>query len=158
MAIATLSSSGLALLASVGCILYLCHRSLRFVPIAGIPYNKGSAYTILGDIPRLLVQLCTGEALFPWLMDETRRQDSPVVQVFVRIFRQPWVIVADHRESQDILLRRTKEFDRSAIQRDLFGSIVPNFHLHFSSDHEDFKKHKNIVRNLMTPAFLNQVS
>lgn len=151
------SSGTLVLTASVLGLLYLCYRRMLCRPIPGIPYTEGSAYTLLGDVPRILARVRSGEELFTWLFDDTVRLNSPVVQIFGRPFAKPWVVVADYRESQDIMLRRTKEFDRADFFKDLFGGVTPDFHVHFRSDDERTKKHKNLLKDLMTPAFLHQV-
>lgn len=70
----------------------------------------------------------------------------------------PWVVVTDPFESQDILLRRTKEFDRSGFFGDLINGILPEQHIQFLSTDERFKKNRNLINHLMAPTFISQVS
>lgn len=70
----------------------------------------------------------------------------------------PWVVVTDPFESQDILLRRTKEFDRSGFFGDLINGILPEQHIQFLSTDERFKQNRNLINHLMAPTFISQVS
>lgn len=70
----------------------------------------------------------------------------------------PWVVVTDPFDSQDILLRRTKEFDRSGFFGDLINGILPEQHIQFLSTDERFKENRNLINHLMAPTFISQVS
>jgi cytochrome P450 len=70
----------------------------------------------------------------------------------------PWVVVTDPYECQDILLRRTKEFDRSGFFGDLIGGILPEQHIQFLSNDARFKDNRNLINHLMAPTFINQIS
>lgn len=70
----------------------------------------------------------------------------------------PWVVVTDPLESQDILLRRTKEFDRSGFFGELIGGILPEQHIQFLSSDARFKNNRNLINHLMAPTFISQVS
>jgi cytochrome P450 len=70
----------------------------------------------------------------------------------------PWVVVTDPLESQDILLRRTKEFDRSGFFGDLINGILPEQHIQFLSTDARFKDSRNLINHLMAPTFINQIS
>lgn len=70
----------------------------------------------------------------------------------------PWVVVTDPLESQDILLRRTKEFDRSGFFHELIGEILPEQHIQFRSTDQRFKSQRNLINHLMTPSFISQIS
>lgn len=63
----------------------------------------------------------------------TERHNSPIIQAFVQPFAKPWVIVTDPFETQDILLRRGKEIDRSLLIRDMLGGLLPEQHMTFQS-------------------------
>lgn len=88
----------------------------------------------------------------------TERHNSPIVQVFIKPFEKPWVVVADPFETQDILLRRGKEIDRSLLIGDILGPLLPEQHMQFHSDDPRFKKNRNLINHLMTPSFINRVS
>ena len=55
--------------------------------------------------------------------------NSPIVQVFMRPFGKPWVILCDFREARDIQMYRTNDFDRARMLEDMFGVLVPNCHV-----------------------------
>lgn len=127
-------------------------------PIPGIPYNASAVNSLLGDIPQMMEYKQKTEQIFPWLVAQTVKLQSPIVQVWARPFSKPWVLIADFKESQDILMRRTKEFDRSGFFGDLFMGLVPDHHIFRLSHDEKFKSNRFLMKDLMTPAFLNTVS
>ncbi|EXJ69984.1 uncharacterized protein A1O5_07057 [Cladophialophora psammophila CBS 110553] len=138
--------------------LYLGYRRLLPRPIPGIPYNESATHSLFGDIPEMMNYMARTEEVWPWIADQVTKHQSPIVQVFARPFARPWVIISDHRESCDVLLRRTKEFDRSNFTADVFTGLVPDMHISFKSTEEQFKLHRNLLKDLMTPAFLHAVT
>ncbi|OLN85759.1 Steroid 21-hydroxylase [Colletotrichum chlorophyti] len=139
----------------VSVLLWLYYRALP-KPLPGIPYNP-EALSIYGDIPSLTKYAAKHQVFSKWMALQTERLRSPIVQVFIRPFSAPRVVLCDFRETQDILLRRQKEFDRSDIQGDLFEPLVPDHHIHMKTN-STFKAHRKLLQDLMTPAFLNQVA
>ena len=53
------------------------------------------------------------------------------------------------------MTRRTKEFDRSNFFGDLFISLLPSFQAHMSTD-DEWRAHRRLMRDVMTPAYLNE--
>ena len=146
-----------ALLALIGsALLYLAYRAALPRPIPGIPYHKSAANSLFGDIPKLLRHLTTDKAMTTWFPLQCIELDSPVVQLFIRPFGRPMVILADWRESQDILTHR-KEFDRSKFFGEVLGGMVPNAFVHMQTD-DTYRHHRRLVANTMSPSFLTQVS
>ena len=137
-------------------VLYVCYRTALPRPIAGIPHNVKSARRVLGDMPELLKWRKTGNALgyFPSL---ARQTESPIFQIFMRPWGQPWVFVTDARECHDIMTRRYAEFDRSKFLGDMFKPVVPRFHLHFPTNRE-WTVHRRILGDTMSASFLNDVA
>jgi cytochrome P450 len=88
----------------------------------------------------------------------TARHQSPIIQAFIKPMALPWVVVTDPYESQDILLRRTKEFDRSGFFGDLIGGILPEQHIQFVSTDSRFKNNRHLINHLMAPSFITEVS
>jgi hypothetical protein len=127
-------------------------------PIPGIPYNAKAARRLLGDLPDILSHVLKTDTIFPWLVKQTSIHNSPIVQVFARPFQRPWIIITDFRESQDIMLRRTREFDRSDFLGDVFVGLVPDMHISRKSHEVAFKKNRALLKDLMTPRFLNDVA
>ena len=138
-------------------LFYLYRRALPRV-IPGIPYNKHAASRILGDVPDFLeyVKDNRGEAV-SWWHQQLLKHDSSIVQLFLRPFAKPFVIVADFREAQDVLLRRTKEFDRSQFFEDIFGGALPMHHINQKTT-DQMKAQKRLLADTMMPAFLQGVS
>ncbi|KAK3986104.1 cytochrome P450 [Cladorrhinum sp. PSN332] len=138
--------------------LYLGYRALLPKPLPGIAYNRGAARKLFGDVPELMGYVMRTKRIFCWLTSLTTRHQSPIIQAFVTPFGLPWVVVTDPFESQDILLRRTKEFDRSGFFGDLIGGILPEQHIQFISTDSRFKNNRSLINHLMAPAFITQVS
>ena len=81
--------------------LYVSYRRLMPKPIPGIPYNKSATRSLFGDVPEIMSYISRTQEIWPWITEQTRKHQSPIVQVFARPFSKPWVVIADHRESQD---------------------------------------------------------
>lgn len=128
--------------------LYLAYRKELPTPLPGIPYNKEATCSILGDMVSMVKHVGTTKEIWIWLASHNVKHQSPIVQVFTRPFAKPWIIVTDFREAQDVLLRRTKEFDRSNFFGDLFLGVVPRHHISMKTPDEQFKKHRRWLQDL----------
>ncbi|KAI8654717.1 Cytochrome P450 monooxygenase [Fusarium keratoplasticum] len=138
-------------------VLHAIYRSLLPRPFPGIPYNKSAVKSLFGDGPELTkFFLETGEVGL-WLSRQIKKHNSPIFQAFVRPFSKPWVVIADFQESQDICLRRAREFDRSPYWADIFAGLAPLGHIHFPSN-SVWKGHRRLLQDLMLPAFLKNVA
>jgi hypothetical protein len=147
----------LALLGGIAAWLYLCYCWALPHPIAGIPYNKEATKTLLGDIGPMIRHMGRTKQIGEFFTLQNIMLKSPIVQIFVRPFGRPFVIITDFRESQDILLRRTKEFDRSKFFGDVFSGLVPEHHIVMPTN-DTFKQHRRWLQDLMTPYFLNKTA
>lgn len=135
--------------------LYLFYLQLLPKPIPGVPYNKEAASSILGDIPSFTANTSTTT---DWLLDQARRHASPICQLFLSppfAFRRgpSLVLVSDHREAQDVLLRR-KGFDRSDLTITFLGSLMPEQHISLKTG-PLWKSHRRLIRDLMLPSYLH---
>ncbi|KAK9416582.1 putative Cytochrome P450 [Seiridium unicorne] len=137
---AFLSSQSTLVIGPVLLVLYLAYRAILPKPLAGIPYNVAASKKILGDVPELMGYVMRTKRIF----------------VFIKPMALPWVVVTDPLESQDILLRRTKEFDRSGFFGELIGGILPEQHIQFLSTDDRFKKNRNLINHLMAHTFITQ--
>jgi hypothetical protein len=135
--------------------LYLLYWAALPKPIPGIPYNQVSAKRLAGDIPEFIKEK---DGLRFWMRDQFIVHNSPVVQIFVAPFKRPWVLVSDFRESQDMTMRRTKEFDRSGLTYDSFGALAPTSYICMRTDQPLFRHNRALLKDLMTTSFLHQVS
>ncbi|KAI1268608.1 cytochrome P450 [Xylariaceae sp. FL1019] len=138
--------------------LWIAYRRALPRPIPGIPCNEDAAKSFLGDVPAVRKHSLAKGTMFEWVMSQVTKLDSPIIQIFVRPFSKPWIVIADFRESQDILMRRTKEFDRGGNFADLFTGLTPDHHITMRSANPEFKAHRRLIQDLMTPSFLNDVS
>ncbi|KAK7736166.1 hypothetical protein SLS53_007194 [Cytospora paraplurivora] len=88
--------------------------------------------------------------------------NSPLVQVFVRPLRpggnRPTLVLADAQETQDALLRHSRELDRSSTMGDLVWGLLPEHHIHLPTEDAKFKAQRRLIQDLMTPKFLNEVA
>ncbi|KAF4536396.1 Cytochrome p450 monooxygenase [Lasiodiplodia theobromae] len=152
------SAGAAAIAGGVFLVLYMIYRAALPRPIPGIPHNKDAASKILGDIPEMMGHVKRTKRIFCWLTSRATRHQSPIVQVFIKPFSHPWVIVTDPFESHDILVRRTKEFDRSSFFGEILSGIMPEQHSWYKSNTALFKQNRNLINHLMAPTFINEVS
>ncbi|KAJ4368080.1 hypothetical protein N0V83_006435 [Neocucurbitaria cava] len=136
---AYLSLSALAGLVAIA--LYVAYTAIRPKPLPGIPYNLSAASKLLGDVPEMMGYVLRTKRIF----------------AFIKPGGLPWVVVTDPMESQDILLRRGREFDRSVFG-ELIGGILPEQHIQFLSTDARFKNNRALINHLMAPTFIKEVS
>ncbi|KAF2218977.1 cytochrome P450 [Elsinoe ampelina] len=126
-------------------------------PIPGIPYRSAAVRNIFGDIPDLLDGTSrSGKTYMQWIQEQMRELQTPIMQVFIRPFSKPVIILGDFRESQDILMR-SKDWDRSDMLGEVMNGLLPDHHLGQPTN-ATWKAHRNLLHNLMSPGFLNNVA
>jgi hypothetical protein len=137
------------------CILYI---SALPKPIPGIPYSRESARNPLGSIPSMLrLQSETGATFVDYMIHMGQKLDSPIFQVFLGPYTTPHVVLADFRESQDILLRR-KEFDRAVeSMSSVFAGMIPDHHIHMKTD-GTWKAHRKLIQDMLLPSVMSSVA
>ena len=145
------------LFALAATLVYVLYRLALPKPIPGIPYNESASKSILGDVQAAMASLSQTGEFWPWIAAQNVKHSSPMSQVFLRPFGKPWVVVSDFRETYDIMLHRSKEFDHSDIAKNVFLGIAPDFHIGFSMKEKRYKDHKYILQDLMRPDFLHNV-
>ncbi|KAI1404034.1 cytochrome P450 [Hypoxylon fuscum] len=131
---------------------YALYQWLLPKPIPGIAYNPEAVKRLFGDAPDMLREVSITGEFGVWSARQVKKMGSPVCQVFIRPFAKPWVLVADYRESRDILMRR-REFDKSKFISDGMACLG-DFHGLFPTG-ERFKSTRQLVQDLMTSSFLN---
>lgn len=154
------SLNGPATIAVTGALFFsafLLYQWLIPKPIPGVPYNDEARKTIFGDIPSLVKHTKTSKVIIDWMNSHTERHNSPIVQVWIQLFGRPTVIVNDFREAQDILLRRTKEFDKPDMLSDLMWGANPEHHT-VQASNDRFRSQRKLMQDLMTPTFLHGVA
>ncbi|KXJ89997.1 cytochrome P450 [Microdochium bolleyi] len=143
---------------AAGSALYFGYAWALPTPIPGIPYDKSASRSLLGSLPELSAYIKKHGRLRPWLVGHSKRHGSVLTQFWMGPFAKPTLILADFQESRDILLRRSKEFDRSSRSISIFSGPIGHHHIAMRSSDPRFKSNKELVRDLMTPAFLHQVT
>ncbi|RKK10728.1 hypothetical protein BFJ66_g17437 [Fusarium oxysporum f. sp. cepae] len=136
---------------------YALYRWLLPRPFPGIPFNQDASRSILGDIPDVIGDPAVKGDFSGWTLKQIQKLRSPLIQIFIRPFGKPILVLADFRESQDVMMRRTREFDRSFMEGEMFSGIVPNHHIHRKSD-SVWKSHRKLLQDLMTQTFLHNVA
>lgn len=127
-------------------------------PIPGIPYRRRATRSIFGDLPDMLRATANSDKTYmQWIQEQMQEMNSPIVQMFIRPLSRPVLVLADFRESQDILMRRSKEWDRSDMLAELLKGLLPGHHLVQRTNHV-WKSHRRLVQDLMSPSFLHNVA
>ncbi|UKZ55865.1 hypothetical protein TrVGV298_009689 [Trichoderma virens] len=137
--------------------LYLLYRWALPKPIPGIPYNPEAIRSLLGDVPSMVQHVGKTQEVHSWMSAQNVKLKSPIVQLFNRPFGRPCVVVTDFPEAQDILVRRTKEFDRSKFIADVSGGIVPESHFVMQTN-DKFRKHRKWIQGIMATGFLQDIA
>lgn len=131
---------------------YALYRWLLPKPIVGIAYNPHATRSLFGDVPDMIKEVSVTGEFRVWCAKQVKSMNSPICQVFIRPFGKPWVLLADFRESRDILMRR-KEFDKSSFLSEGMACMGA-FHGIYKTGSE-FKSNRQLIQDLMTTTFLN---
>lgn len=126
-------------------------------PIPGIPYIASSSQQVLGDLPAMRKHIENGGTYMTYLGEVMEKLKSPVAQVFVWPLGKPMVIYGDFAEAHDLLVHREHEFERAVTLANLVKGILPRHHIHLKTD-DSWKAQRLLIRDLMTPSFLHNVS
>ena len=153
---ASLSSSTAVVVSIIFAALVLLYRAALPKPLPGIPYHHASARSVLGDIPSMVKWKNETRETFSWMTAQCDALKSPMIQLFVKPFSKPWVIITDARECQDVLVRRSREFDRATFTTDAVQPILREHFFPMPSGPKQ-RAHKALLADTMTPPFLNEV-
>ncbi|KAI1843859.1 hypothetical protein JX266_009915 [Neoarthrinium moseri] len=156
--LAQLPFAASAVIIGVVSLVYLAYQWALPKPLPGIPYNKEAVKSILGDAAEIRELKKRGGRPRTWFGQQNAKHNSPLVQAFLAPLSKPMLILSDFREAQDILLRRGKEFDRGGRNLAALGGVIPNHHIGMRTSDPQFKANRELVKDLMTPNFLNTVS
>ena len=137
---------------TVGLILYGVYYWLLPKPVPGIAYNLEATKSLFGDAPSMIKEVSVTGEFRVWCTKQVKKMDSPICQVFIRPFSKPWILLADFRESKDILMRR-KEFDKSSFLSDGMA-CMGSFHGIYKTG-DKFKSNRQLIQDLMTTSFLH---
>jgi hypothetical protein len=145
-------------LALIACLFYYLYRLALPKPIPGIPYDEVEAKKLFGSLPSMISHFRQHGIVMPWLTGHNLKHNAPLVQFFGAPFSQPTLVLSDFQESQDVLIRRTKEFERADKTIESFEGIMGQHQIAMKSTDARFKGNRELVRDLMSPNFLHEVS
>jgi hypothetical protein len=146
-----------AILVGLVTALYLLYQSALPKPIPGIPYNVAATKRLLGDMAEIRQRKAEGKSTRTWFREQASRHNSPICQAFLAPFSRPAILISDYREAQDIMLRRSKEVDRSPRSTEAMGGVVRGHHISMMTADPQFKKNRELMKDLMSPNFLHTV-
>ncbi|KAJ8124880.1 hypothetical protein O1611_g8760 [Lasiodiplodia mahajangana] len=144
------------ILLSILLLAFSLYRRIKPKPIPGIPYNKLSSQRILGDVPDFLSHVeRTNGTIITFLLERLQSLNAPLVQVFLSPVDKPLLILADYRETVEVL--RRKEFDRSTRAAGLLKGLGPAHHIRQRTN-SIWRAQRFLIKDLMTPTFLHGVA
>ncbi|KAL8672822.1 MAG: hypothetical protein Q9168_002733 [Polycauliona sp. 1 TL-2023] len=133
-------------------VLYRLYQWLLPKPIPGIAYNPSATKSPFGDAPGMIKEVSVTGEFRVWCAKQVKQMNAPICQVFIRPFSKPWILLADFRESKDILTRRG-EFDKSSFLAQGMA-CMGSFHGIYSTN-DKFRSNRQLIQDLMTTSFLN---
>lgn len=148
-------TSAIALL--LGLALYFIRLKLLPKPIPGIPYNKSAVNSILGDALSFVRHVAATSEPMDWFRRQAEEHRAPLVQLFPRPFKPPFVLLSDFGEVQAMMLSRSTTFDRSSLFRDILGGAGEHHHI-LKKTGKEWRDQRQMLADLMTPAFLHNVA
>lgn len=152
------SLAGALIATIIAGIVYYAYQLALPKPIPGIPYDEAASKNLFGSLPSMISYLKKNGVVIPWMTaHNANHNNAPLVQFFGLPFSTPSLVLSDFQEAQDILMRRTKEFDRAQRTLDGFAGTIPDHHVSMRSHDPRFKGNKELVRDLMSPSFLQEV-
>ncbi|KAJ5595530.1 cytochrome P450 oxidoreductase [Penicillium hispanicum] len=153
-----MESEPTALVAFFVLILILYIRRIAYPrPYPGIPYNRHSANRFLGDLPELLEAVKTTKDPAKFAFQQCRKLQSPVIQLFLRPFSRPFIFIDDVREVEDLIVTRTREFDRAPTTIAVFKPFVPHSSI-IKLTTPEWRAQRRIWTDVMSKDFLTQVA
>ncbi|KAK2732569.1 cytochrome p450 monooxygenase [Colletotrichum kahawae] len=140
-----------AIMSCIGCALvYAIIQRAYPRPLPGIPYNHQAAGRVMGDLAELGERQKSGE-------EQAARHRSAITQIFLGPFAKPAVLISDYREANDILSHQDAVDFKRGKKVDVFSGILPHAHPAMETFDPRFRGSRDLVRDLMTPSFLNTV-
>ncbi|KAK4243560.1 cytochrome P450 monooxygenase [Corynascus novoguineensis] len=124
-------------------------------PIPGIPYNKDSANKLFGDGQAYLEHFKNGGTFATYCQSVVKSLDAPLIQIFIKPFKQPLLVLADFRETQALMCRN--DFDRSDDMADMILGLMPEHHMGMKTD-AVWKAQRLLIKDLMLPSWLHSVA
>lgn len=138
-------------------LVYLIYRWALPKPLPNIPFSAAAATSPLGDLPQMISYIKRHGRIRPWFESRNEVIGAPLVQIWPTPFAKPCLVISDFYEAQDILMRRSKEFDRASRTIEAFSCVVPNHQIALKTSDPRFRGNRDFVKDLMSPTFLREV-
>lgn len=142
-------------LALVFC-LYLVLRAALPKPLPGIPYVPGSEKNFLGNLPLALAHQKNAGRFSSYFYQPAEHLQVPLLQVFMRPFSRPWLLLCDGREAQDLMTRRAHEFEYADFAIDLHRAAWPET-LASLKTNERWRANRRMMGETATSMYINTV-
>lgn len=137
-------------------IAWVYRRSLP-KPIPGIPHDPTTLQRPFGDLWEFLAYRKKNGEARRWFATKIRKLDSAIIQVSIKPFGKPIVIISDFRESHDLLVRRYKETERTDRSLHAFRHTIPEQMVALKTQNRSFRESRELMRDAMTTNFLKEV-
>ena len=138
--------------------LYLLLQKAYPKPLKGIPYNHAASKRLMGDLAELGERQKNGGSMRPWFLEQAGRHNSAITQIFLGPFAKPAVLISDFVEVNDILSHRDAVDFKRGKKVDVLSGVLPHAHPAMETFDPRFRGSRDLVRDLMVPSFLNNVS
>ncbi|KAK4506666.1 hypothetical protein PRZ48_000398 [Zasmidium cellare] len=136
--------------------LYLLSRAALPTPLPGIPYVPGSEKNILGNLPFALQHVKTAGRFSSYFYKPAEDLQTPLLQLFMRPFGRPWILLCDGREAQDLMTRRAHEFEYADFAIDLHRATWPNT-LASLKTNDRWRANRRMLGETSTSKYVNSV-
>lgn len=123
-----------------------------------IPRHADSQRRFFGDLPRLIGHAKeSGGQVLDWMGYQTIELGSPIVQIAVKPFNPPYIILDDYATAEEILNKRLREFDKGRAVADFFQLLITKGSLVMLTD-DAWKFQRRAWQGTMSASFLNNVA
>lgn len=155
MDIALSPTATLVVLALIGC-LYLLSRAALPNPLPGIPFVPGSEKNLLGNLPLALAHAKNAGRFSSYFYKPAEDLRVPLLQLFMRPFGRPWLLLCDGQEAQDLMTRRAHEFEYADFAIDLHRGAWPGT-LPALKTNDRWRANRRMLGETATSKYVNTV-
>ncbi|KAI0431110.1 cytochrome P450 [Xylaria sp. FL1042] len=109
---------------------------------------------LFGDGPALIKEVSKTGDMMAWFLKQNQDTGSAVSQIFLNPLGRPLVVVRDWRTARDVMLHRSREFDRSSLMSTYAEGLLDRQHFILKTGAE-WKLRRRLIDDTMSPGFLN---
>ncbi|KAI0423307.1 cytochrome P450 [Xylaria grammica] len=134
-------------------LLYLGYRWALPQPLPGISYNAEATKSLFDDGLALMKEVSQTGDVMAWFLKQNQKTGSPVSQIFLQPLGKPLIIVRDWRAARDVMLHRSRDFDRSSLMITYAEGLLDRQHFVLQTGPE-WKQRRRLIDDTMSPVFL----